>query len=158
MLFRSVFAVISSEYGISLLDDDFKYTRNRSKYGSYHVSIPRVYGSLAELKNICTVLLDKYPDKYTKDGNNLLDPVVYSSRWFRAPNQLKEGVAGTEHEIISGVIRDFIIEYIPDDAIELERLSASGVDFNAVTTIAIPKAEDKKKPAKVAKLKIEIRE
>jgi len=115
-----LYDIISSKYGITLDADDFKYTMNRSKYGSFHVSIPRIYGSLAELKNICTLLLEKHPDKYTKDGDNLLDTVVYSSRWFRAPNQLKENVAGTEHEIVNGVIRDFVIEYIPEDAIELE--------------------------------------
>lgn len=126
LVFRNdIFELLESKYGIELEPADFKYTANRGKSGSYHVSIPKIYGYPGEFKKIGQMVLDKYPEKYISSNGNIIDLLVYSERWFRCPNQKKEGKSGTEHRIVFGEMRDFIIEYIPDYSIEIDNIDCS---------------------------------
>jgi len=117
---KDVFKDLSDYYGEDLQDDDFKYTKNVGKSGSYHISIPRICGSIEEFKKIAERLTSKYPYKYRNADCSIIDTSIYSEHWFRAPNQLKESRTGTEHIIVKGEIRDFIIEFIPDGSSEID--------------------------------------
>jgi hypothetical protein len=97
---------------------EISYTQNKSKKNSYHIVIPKLYGSSTNLKIIASKF--KKESKYEKNIDNGHLGVKGTGKWFRLPNQLKESVKGTEHEIIRGDIEDFVLHYIPENSILIE--------------------------------------
>ena len=84
---------------------------------SYHWSIPSIEASPKILKK-------KLSHKKFDEFRQYIDLSIYSSHWFRLPNQTNL-VKTIEHKIINGKLEDFIIEYtencveiIEDDAEE----------------------------------------
>ena len=124
LLKNTLFALIFEKYEIILTDDDFKYTKNKSKPGSYHISIPKINCSLATLSDIQVMLTTKYPSLYLKNGKKLIDPSIYSEHWFRCPNQLKESIPNTEHIIVHGKLEDFVVEYIPEYSVYINTIES----------------------------------
>ena len=116
---NDIYAVIKNDYGIILDENDFKYTRNISKAGSYHISIPKIYGVPEEFISIQQSLIKLKPDVYKKNGKYIVDASIYHEHWFRCPYQLKENIPNTQHIIVVGEMCDFIIEYIPGNSIKL---------------------------------------
>ena len=101
-------------YDISVKLDDISYTKNNSKNGSYHYSIPKIYCNCLKIKEIIGNFKTEYEKIY--DKGNIIDTTIYSNHWFRLPNQTKEGVEGTEHFVVRGELIDFIPEFILDTA------------------------------------------
>ena len=98
---------------------DISYTRNESKEGSYHYSIPKLYCNCKKMKEIIGNMKIEYDKIYGKEQNKVIDTSIYSKHWFRMPNQTKEGVEGTEHFIVRGELVDFVVECIDDVAINI---------------------------------------
>ncbi len=94
----------------------FRCTNKTTNEQSYHWVIPRYCMELKQMKKLMehiynTYFSDLFDDK--KKGEESLDVSVYSNgRWFRLPNQLKDGVANTEHIILNGNIEDFVLKYV----------------------------------------------
>ena len=109
-------------YDIQVELDDVSYTTNESKEGSFHYSIPKIYCSCEKLKEIHGNMLECYKNKFVYDGKNVkvIDVGIYTDKWFRYPNQLKENKKGTEHVIKKGTMVDFITEYIPISSVCIE--------------------------------------
>jgi hypothetical protein len=106
---------LKERYEIIISKKDFSYTINYSKKGSYHYVIPKLYGSCNKLKEIHTNFFKENEKdfKYTDDKGKMwkiIDTTIYSKHWFRLPNQLKENKKGTQHIIVKGDMKDFIVE------------------------------------------------
>ena len=90
---------------------------------SFHYSIPKLFGSSNTLKEIHEKFAKSYKELVSKNENgeekNCIDKSIYCDKWFRMPNQTKEGVDGTEHFIVKGELIDFVVEFILDDAVDI---------------------------------------
>lgn len=95
-------------YDINITDNNIYYTKNNTKKGSFHYSIPKLYASCAKLKEIHTNFKNVY-----KHINNIVDTTIYTNKWFRYPNQSKENNDTVKHIIKKGTMKHFIVEYIP---------------------------------------------
>ena len=104
-------------YNIEFDMNDFKYTKNNKIDGSYHYSIPKFNASTKKLKEI--------HDNFNKIYIKTVDTTIYSEHWYRCHNQKKCKYLGdtTKHIIIKGVDIDFVVEYIPDDSININDCS-----------------------------------
>ena len=75
------------------MENEFKYTNNSGKVGSYHYSIPKWNLSTEKLKEIHSELLKTYPSEFVvklnKKEKYCVDTTIYSEHWFRCPNQSK---------------------------------------------------------------------
>jgi len=115
---------LKKSYAIIITKKDIMYTKNKSKNGSYHYSVPGLHCSCEKLKEILKNFKKQYIDdfKYKKEEKivNCIDTTIYAEHWFRLPLQSKEANKSTLHEIIKGNMRDFIVEYIPDDSLNIE--------------------------------------
>jgi P4 family phage/plasmid primase-like protien len=111
---------LNKHYNIQIKENDISYTENKSVNGSFHYSVPILYGSCKKLKEIHTNLLDIHKDTFIYDLDDkkqkVIDVSIYSKHWFRLPNQQKEQLKNTEHIIKRGNIEDFILGYIPTDS------------------------------------------
>ena len=109
--FRDKFTEFMLSLGIDLARLDYKYTCNSSKENSHHVVIPKYYGKSSTLKTIMNVFKKKYDLGAPIDAGHL----GIKGRWFRLPNQTKEGKKGTEHFIKNGKLSQFVLHYINED-------------------------------------------
>lgn len=101
---------ISSHVGVNV--DEISYTTNFAKKGSHHFVIPNYYMK-GELQH-------SFWGEFKNKGYEEVDLSIYATgKWFRLPNQLKEGSTGSEHIIQHGQMSDFILNYI-DDAKEFK--------------------------------------
>jgi hypothetical protein len=137
--FNLLISFFNECYKIKITLNDISYTINKSKVGSYHYSIPKYYASTAKLKEIHENFFCKYSDifNYYDDEQKLqkvIDTTIYTDKWFRYPNQTKEGKAKSEHIIEKGKIQDFIVEHIPKDSICIEDYKYTGEDYKSVKT------------------------
>jgi P4 family phage/plasmid primase-like protien len=102
-------------YEIKLQLNDFSYTANDSKKGSFHYSVPKLYASAEKLKEIHLCFFEEHKhilyDKETK--TKIVDVSVYTEHWFRYPMQSKAGDKNAIHHIKKGLIVDFVVEHIP---------------------------------------------
>lgn len=112
-------------YQINIKKKDISYTENKSKNGSFHYSIPSLYGYIDKiLKDIHENFSKQYEELITTDKKGdkklCIDTSVYGNMWFRMPNQKKESVNNTEHIVIRGDLKDFILDYIPKNSINID--------------------------------------
>ena len=113
-------------YNIQIKKKDISYTINKSKKGSYHYSIPKIYGiNNLILKEIHENFSKSCKELLTEDekgkNKNCIDTTIYTDKWFRMPNQTKEGKKNTEHVIINGKIQDFLVDYIPENSVNINQ-------------------------------------
>lgn len=110
-------------YKIEILPSEISYTENKFKDGSFHYSIPKIFGTCAKLKEIHKAFYEKHIDifKYLNNSTNkmqkVIDTTIYSNKWFRYPEQSKEKQNGTKHIIKNGKMIDFIVEHIPKNSL-----------------------------------------
>lgn len=109
-------------YNLSVHTKDIMYTENNIKKGSYHYSIPKWNLSLSKLKEIHSNLLNINKGEFAKtNGEKVVDTTIYSDHWFRCPNQSKGGdFSGAKHIIKVGTMQDFIVDYIPENSINID--------------------------------------
>lgn len=125
IFFNVLITFFKEYYNIIIEIGDIKYTQNIGDGTSYHLSIPKYYCTSDKQHEIFNKLklackCDDY--KYEHNGKNkkVIDISIYCEKWFRYPNQSKEGKINTKHKIINGCMRDFIVEYIPEASICIE--------------------------------------
>jgi len=111
-------------YNLHFEDNDFKYTKNNSKEGSYHYSIPKWNLTTEKLKEIHVEFIKEYNNDLSLniDGrvSICVDTSIYSEHWFRCPNQYKGNSNDiSKHTIINGNMKDFVIDYIPEYSINI---------------------------------------
>lgn len=123
---------MKEKYNLLFDSDEFKYTQNNNKKGSYHYSIPKWYASTEKLKEIHSNLLNlKKSDFKTKINKKIItniDTTIYSEHWFRCPNQSKgnDDINNNKHIIVHGIMNDFIINYIPLNSININNINYDG--------------------------------
>ena len=102
-------------YTIDVNIEDFKYTNNEFKNGSYHYSVPKLNCTCEKLKEIHGNFKKIHKNEYSKNKMKkaCIDTTIYAEHWFRYPLQSKESDKRTLHKIIKGTMTDFIVEYIP---------------------------------------------
>ena len=131
---ESIIFFFKDEYGLIIEDDDIKYTENR-KYGllkgnnkkSYHITIPKYNGTSLKLKSLWNLFKERYKYKCIDHGHLGCGE---TGKWFRLPNQLKgvsdiltyEQSIGTEHDIINGKLKNFVLKYIPKNSVNIDHL------------------------------------
>jgi len=130
---------MTSRYNLDFdKENDFKYTKNTAKSGSYHYSIPKWNLTTEKLKAIHNELLATFPNELVVSiegrTSNCVDTTIYSEHWFRCPNQSK-GIKNAKgvHAIIFGSMEDFIVEHIPANSIDINNIqciSISSVNTN----------------------------
>ena len=115
---------MKEKYNIEIEKDDISYTKNKGKDGSYHYSIPKIYCSCEKLKEIQLKFTEEFLQefKYEIDGTKVkcVDVSIFAEHWFRYPLQSKKMDKNTIHIIEKGTMRDFIVEYIPDNSENIE--------------------------------------
>jgi hypothetical protein len=143
----SLLDFFKNDLKLKLVEKDIKYTTNDKKFnkcGSYHITIPKYYSELENLKLVAEEIKKKY--------NYDIDLSVYSSkRWFRLPNQTgttynKETKITTPkyaHIIQNGKIKDFILQVV--DKTNSVNLKKAFFNYK-------PKEEPKKKEKKTKKI------
>lgn len=111
-------------YGIKIKKKDISYTENKSKKGSFHYSIPSLHGINDKiLKQIHEKFANAHKQLFVVDKkgkNSCIDTSIYTDKWFRMPNQTKEKKPKTEHIIMKGEMKDFIVSYIPKDSVNID--------------------------------------
>jgi len=114
---------MKNTYLLELNETEIYYTENDKKKGSYHYSIPKWSLSCENLKEIHTTLLKTHEEEFTYNTINkrisCIDTTIYSEHWFRCPNQSKGNKNEGKHIIKTGIMKDFIISYIPNESINL---------------------------------------
>lgn len=95
-------------YNLEFTEEEFKYTKNNTKDGSYHFSIPKF--------NCLTEKNKEIIKNFMKITQIEMDTTIYSEHWFRCPNQSKGSEMGGIHVIINGDILDQIVEHIPENS------------------------------------------
>lgn len=107
-----------SRYGLELKSEDFRYTRNNTKLGSYHFSIPKWNLKVDKIKEIMQSFQYEYKDEL--ENVKSIDTTIYSEHWFRCPYQSKGNSDNAVHEVVEGDTEDFIIDYIPETSIDID--------------------------------------
>ena len=120
------------DYFLSIIPDfseeDIKLSQNESKPFSFHIDIPRVCGTPAEIHSHikAIAIAGDWPEK---QWDILVYPTEQNkTRLYRMPHQAKPGANGTpynddaKHSIINGKTLDFILDYYPDSAHRLEMI------------------------------------
>lgn len=127
-LFNEIISFFSI-YDIHLTINDICYTKNFGKIKdgvlqtSYHIVIPKYFMISSKMKQLWMKFSKDYGYTNEIDFGHLDN----SGKWFRLPNQLKENVANTEHKIQRGTIKDFILQYIHKDCIDLNEHNISKI-------------------------------
>lgn len=125
-LFKSFLA---THYGLLLTNEEFYYTRNSGKAGSFHFAIPKWYATTEKMKTILQEFIDTYPNKLIITDNNgketsIIDTSIYADHWFRCPYQSKgTGDVDALHEVVVGDTIDFIIDNIPSSSISITNIA-----------------------------------
>jgi len=127
---------LSSYYSIEIEKNDFKYTKNNKKNGSFHYSIPKLNGQVDKIKEIHNNLLKMNKDDFIYKGEKkvekCIDTTIYSEHWYRCPNQSKGNIfdisKNNKHEIIFGDMKDFVVYYIPDGSINIDEYEFSQIE------------------------------
>ena len=93
---------------------------NTQDYVYSHITFTNICATSSKQKEFWEGFINKY-SQYTK---NMLDygHLGTKKRWFRLPNQTKEGKQNTEHKILSGEMKDFILHYIPENCVNIDHL------------------------------------
>ena len=93
--------------------------KNTQDYVYSHITFTNICATSSKQKEFYQAFIDKYP-QYKK----ILDygHLGCEKKWFRLPNQTKEGKQNTEHKIILGEMKDFILHYIPKNCVNIDHL------------------------------------
>lgn len=117
---------LKKNYNLYFEKEEFKYTQNNVKPSSYHYSIPKWTASTEKLKEIHMNFIKLHREelsyKTDKRTINNVDTTIYSNHWFRCPNQSKGDNTNGKHIIKNGIMKDFIVSYIPENSVNIENI------------------------------------
>ena len=105
-----------NKFNITLKDDDFATTYNTGKEHSWHIFIPKVNCRGANLLTI----MEEFKSLHSEDG---IDTSVYKNHLWRNVNQCVkygERPKPTPHIMLSGEIKDTVIDLIPENSINID--------------------------------------
>ena len=95
---------------------------NTHDYLYSHITFKNICATSLKQKEFWEGFIHKYPQyKDSCDFGHL----GCGKKWFRLPNQTKEGRKKTEHKIIEGEMKDFILHYIPKNCVNIDHLIIS---------------------------------
>ena len=134
---------LATYYNLHFEVNDFKYTKNNSKEGSYHYSILKWNLTTEKLKEIHIEFIKEYKNDLSNDIDGrvaiCVDTSIYSEHWFRCPNQYKGNSNDvSKHIIINGNMKDFIIDYIPESSININNIIKNIIEIIIPIPIPIP--------------------
>lgn len=114
-----------NEFNLTINDEDFFYTKNKSVKGSYHYSIPKYNCNTKTLSTIFEKFKKNYPTELQKINKTIscIDTSIYCDKWWRLPNQLKRNIDNTEHIIKKGNMNNFLVSFIPRNSINIDYLN-----------------------------------
>jgi len=114
---------LNKYYDIKIKKKDIAYTINKSKKGSFHYSIPSIYSLIEKIGKIHKQFANTYREELKKIDKDVscIDDGIYTNKWFRMPNQTKEQQPNTEHIIMRGELKDFLVDYIPTNSVCIEK-------------------------------------
>ena len=146
---------LGTYYNLYFEDADFKYTKNNTKEGSYHYSIPKWNLTTEKLKEIHIEFIKEYKNDLSNDIDGrvsvCVDTSIYSEHWFRCPNQYKGNNNDiSKHIIIKGDMSNFIIDYIPDYSIGINNIIKQIIEVHTeinsgtITTLSRAKPRTRK--------------
>ena len=132
---------LATYYNLHFEVNDFKYTKNNSKEGSYHYSILKWNLTTEKLKEIHLEFIKEYKNDLSNDIDGRIsicvDTSIYSEHWFRCPNQYKGNSNDvSKHIIVNGNMKDFIIDYIPESSININNIIKNIIEI--IIPIPIP--------------------
>jgi P4 family phage/plasmid primase-like protien len=121
---------LDQKYDIRLGLDDFSYTVNESKKGSFHYSVPRIFASASKLHQIHLHFFKEHTEilYIEKTKTKIVDVSVYKEHWFRYPMQAKAGDKKAIHIIKKGSMIDFVVEHIPTGSQCIDEKQYKGFD------------------------------
>jgi phage/plasmid-associated DNA primase len=123
------------KYNLNLSEKEIFFTENDKNKNSFHYSIPKWNLTTENLKVIHQNLLNDYIDYFisNEDGKikHILDTSIYSDHWFRCPEQTKSNKQEGIHKIIHGTMKDFVIEYIPENSQNIDHINYINTNLNA---------------------------
>ena len=128
---------MDTEYDVKLMEQSFCYTTNSGKEGSFHYSIPELNAKAKTLQKI----MKKFKLTFT-DYSDFIDTTIYSKHWWRLPNQ--EVAGKTKHEVTTGKMIDFVIDFIPKKSKNIDYLVEEKVIEIAEEAVETEKAEEEK--------------
>ena len=136
---------LAKYYNLHFEVNDFKYTKNNLKEGSYHYSILKWNLTTEKLKEIHLEFIKEYKNDLTNDIDGrvsiCVDTSIYSEHWFRCPKQYKGNSNDiSKHIIINGNMKDFIIDYIPESSISINNIIKNIIEISIPipTQLSIP--------------------
>jgi hypothetical protein len=97
---------LKNKYKLELDINDVKFTINDENPSSYHFVIPKWNTTISKLKEILNEIKE-------------IDKSIYCEHWFRYPNQSKGTGQRGVHKIVHGNLIDFIIDFIPNESINI---------------------------------------
>jgi hypothetical protein len=123
--------VINECLGTSIVEGDIKYTVNSNYKFGFHISIPKLHGTISEIKQLAEIVKNKCYNEY-------IDLSVYESRrLYRLPGQSKGSLKGVreigKHLIKCGSTIDFIPEHIQEDSIRITN-NSNKIEINKNNT------------------------
>lgn len=102
-------------FEITIKENDIKYTVNDNYKFGFHISIPKLHGSVSDIKALVNIIYKECFDKK-------VDMSVYGSRGlYRLPNQSKGNSDKGLHIICNGVMKDFIPEHIIEGSVRIKK-------------------------------------
>jgi len=134
---------LETYYNLHFEVNDFKYTKNNSKEGSYHYSILKWNLTTEKLKEIHLEFIKEYKNDLSNDIDGrvsiCVDTSIYSEHWFRCPNQYKGNSNDvSKHIIINGNMKDFVIDYIPESSISINNIIKNIIEIIIPIPITTP--------------------
>src|SRR3989344_1651048 len=105
-------------YKITFDKNEFMYTVNKNKKGSYHYTIPKWNALTETLKDIHK----KFKKTFEKEEQKVIDTSIYSEHWFRCPLQSKGNSSKGMHKPVNGKLEDFVINNIPDNSENIDNV------------------------------------
>ena len=108
---------MKNEYDIELFEQSFCYTINSGKEGSFHYSIPELNCRAETHQKIMKKLKSTF-----KDFSDFVYTSIYGHHWCILPNQTVPEAKTTPHEVVTGKLIDFVIDYIPENSRNIDEV------------------------------------
>lgn len=128
IFFCDIVKFLKEKYNIDTKLEDFCYTINNGKKGSYHITNNKLYGKALVQKQIFANFLINYPEYIFKINNinnithRIIDTTVYGASWYRCANQSKGNGDKGKHIPKKGSIKETIIYFIANDAVNINNI------------------------------------
>ena len=107
-------------YNLEIEQEEIKMTQSNKIYNndnnkkSYHYYIPKYYGTIKKLKEIHINMKEKCIPE--------IDTSIYSTHWFRLPNQTNEIKKEAHYLVGNTTIKDCICQYYDNNSVNIDNI------------------------------------